>query len=521
MKNKGMIGTILATILVIALAVILAVSYFLLKNYVILGGQLFPKNQEQLDLRSRAVTLEEYDKLSWKMPRTEILWSVPMAGNYFDSTSTEIEVTRFSANDVKMLAYFPKLQTVNAEGCTDYAALGEAYQRYPNLNFRYHVSVAGEQYAPDTTAVTITSLSQADVAAMESLPCLTQVDGRGCRDFSALYRLEQTHPQWKVLYLTSIGGTEFTAETTELTVSGASYEELSVGLTAMPKLTTLTIHDPKADSDALLRLREEYPSVSIHWDVTVFGKTFADDATEVDISNSPIDSVETAKEIAAQFPQLQKLIVDSGDIDNDTMAAYREEMRSQYKVVWTVIFTDKCKARTDDTKFMPIDQGEYYFQEQHVYNLRYCEDMVCIDVGHAPIHTIDFAAYMPHLKYLILAWTEVTDITPLQNCKELIYLELDHTIVHDFSPLLGCTALEDLNIGDHMWNSDVEPIAKMTWLKNLFCPDFSYSKQVLLMESLPNTRVVIDNPSTASGNGWRNLPNYYAMRDYLGREYMQ
>lgn len=123
MRNKGMIGTILATILVITLAVILAVSYFLLKNYVILGGQLFPKNQETLDLRGQAITTEEYEILGWKIPRTNIIWSVPMAGNYFDSSSTEITVTRFSDSDVGCLRYFPNLKTVDASSCTDYAAL--------------------------------------------------------------------------------------------------------------------------------------------------------------------------------------------------------------------------------------------------------------------------------------------------------------------------------------------------------------------------------------------------------------
>ena len=45
MKKKGMVGTILAAVLVIALAVILVVSYIVLKNYVVTGGQLFARNQ--------------------------------------------------------------------------------------------------------------------------------------------------------------------------------------------------------------------------------------------------------------------------------------------------------------------------------------------------------------------------------------------------------------------------------------------------------------------------------------------
>lgn len=61
----------------------------------------------------------------------------------------------------------------------------------------------------------------------------------------------------------------------------------------------------------------------------------------------------------------------------------------------------------------------------------------------------------------------------------------------------------------------------MTWLKNLWVGERSAYDQYALIDALPDTNVVISNPSTASGHGWRNLPNYYAMRDYLGREYMQ
>ena len=521
MKNRHIVGTIIAAILVIALAVILAASYFILKNYVVVGLQLFPRNRETLDLRSRAITPEEYDTLGWKMPGTEILWSVPLSGGYFDSDSQEITISQFQSSDVAVLSYLPELKAVNAQSCTDYAALVEAYLQYPNVEFRFSIPIAGENYSPDTTTVTLTSLSQEDIRLLELLPRLERVDGRGCREFALLRQLAQQNPQWEVDYLTSIAGTEFSADTRELTVTGAQYQELSVGLAAMPNLTSLTIHNPQADNEELTALRAEYPNVDIHWDVEVFGNTFTDDATEVDISNQPIGTIEDAKQVASLFPNLQKLIVDSTGIENDDMAAYRDEVRSQYKVVWTVIFSPQCKARTDETKFMPIDQGEYYFQEKNVYNLRYCEDMVCIDIGHSAVETVDFAAYMPHLKYLILAWTQVKDISPLENCKELVYLELDHGIVHDYTPLLGCTALEDLNVGDHMVQNSIEPLTKMTWLKNLWVPDRSYAEQQELIKALPDTRVVTNNPSTASGYGWRNLQNYYDMRDYLGKPYMQ
>lgn len=520
MKDKGMVGTILAAVLVIILAVVLVVSYFVTKNYVVIGTQLFPKNQEELDLRDRSITPEQYNNLGWRMPETKILWSVPLSGGSYDSDSQEIRVTQFSESDVELLSYFPNLTTVDAQDCTDYSALALAYLRYPDITFIYTITVAGVEYTPGITTVTLETLSQEDFAMLEALPCLTRVDGRRCPEYELLLQLQEQHPEWDVEILGTIAGEQIDTDARELTVTGASYTELHAGLAEMPLLETLTVHNPDATGEEMTVLREEYPNVEISWDVEIFGNTFSGDATEVDISNQPIGDIADAKQVASNFPNLEKLIVDSTGIENEDMSAYREEVRSEYKVVWTIILTDSCKVRTDDTKFMPIDQGEYYFQDDDAYDLRYCEDMVCIDIGHSTVEDISFVAYMPHLKYLILAWTQVKDITAISNCKELIYLELDHGIVHDYTPLLGCTALEDLNINDHMWESDIEPLTQMTWLKNLFCTDLSAEKQQRLVEALPDTNVVTVELSTASGLGWRCLQNYYDMRDYLGKEYM-
>ena len=170
MRRKGLAGTIAAAVLVIALAVILAVSCFILKRYVVMGGQLFAKNQQVLDLRTRAITRDEFDHLSWKMPGTKILWSVPLSGGYADSTTEILTVTHFSQGDVELLAYFPNLTTVDAQSSTDYGPLGVAYTRYPDIAFRYTVPIAGKNYAPDTTTVTPETVSQEDIRLMEALP---------------------------------------------------------------------------------------------------------------------------------------------------------------------------------------------------------------------------------------------------------------------------------------------------------------------------------------------------------------
>lgn len=143
--------------------------------------------------------------------------------------------------------------------------------------------------------------------------------------------------------------------------------------------------------------------------------------------------------------------------------------------------------------------------------------MIAIDVGHMSFTDCSWAAYMPHLKYLIMAWTGVRDLTPLSGLKELVYLEVDWSPIQDYSPLVGCTALEDLNIGSTY--ADTEPLTQMTWLKNvwmIFCPA-KYAWKV--SAALPDTRVVNTGTATVA-SGWRRLPNYYAQRDALDMYYM-
>ena len=529
MKRKGLAGTIGCAVLALILAVVLAASYFTLKNYVVVDFKLFPRDQQVLDIRDKSISAKTYDTLLWRMPGTQILWSVPFQNSRYDCTTQELTVTQLEEADLETLAYFPQLKTVNAQSCTDYALLKALYERYPGLEVRYSVPIGGESYGPETTTVTLKTLNQEDIQRLAYLPNLKVVDGTGCREYSLLRALKQSSPQWEVRYLTSIAGTEIDPAATNLELTGAAYEELSVGFAAMPELQSVTIHAPKASGQELQQLRLDYPNVNIRWELEVFGKTYADDTTELDISHKAVGSVENAKQIASKFPSLTKLIVDSTGIDNEEMAAYREEVRSQYKVVWTVIFSEKCKARTDETWFMPIHQGEYYFEEKNAYNLRYCEDMECVDIGHSTVKTLDFVTFMPNLKYLILAWTAVQDITPLSTCKNLVFLELDHCVVRDYTPLQGCTALEDLNINDNDWPVSIDPLLTMTWLKNLWVPTRTYSEKMALIEALPNTRVVTSNTKTTflggdvrctEGEGWRNLKNYYDMRDCLGMYYM-
>ncbi len=512
-RKKRTAWIIAAAVLVVAL-----VAGYTALNYVFTGGRFYAISGETLDLRGEELTLADYDKIAKRASGATILWDVPFQDGVVENTVTELTVTTLSDADVLVLDYLPQLKTVHGEQCPDCTQLAALQQRRPECSVLYSVTISGKTFDQDTAAVSVVGLTQEDEAKLASLLCLDSVEISGCTDYELLQRLQQDYPQWNLSYTVTLGDGDYAWDSVTVEATGATYEELSGGLSGLPELTQLLLINPLAQAEELLSLQQTYSHVAIDWQVELYGLVFPSDTQEVDISGNLVDSCEEVEQLVACLPQLEKLVMSDCGIDSETMAEFRERQRENYKVVWTVYMGDKCKARTDDIYFMPIQQGEYYFNDTDALELKYCEDMICLDLGHHPIHNIDFVAYMPHLKYLILAHTGVRDVSPIVSCQELIYLEVDWSEIQSYEPIAELKALEDINL--EMTYCDITPFLEMTWLKNLWAPGRTYAEGVSLKEALPDTNVVLTD-KTPAGQGWRNLPNYYAMRDILGMPYME
>ena len=536
MRGKS---ALLAVILI--LAIILAAvggSFLILSNNYLVDFKLYPKNATSMDLRDEDMSIEHYEALHQKMPRCKILWNVPFQSGKLPSDTTEITVDTLSAEDVERLAYFPQLETVHAESCRDYESLALLRQKYPNVTVSSCVVLDGIEYPADTESVELKTASPENLSMLPLLTKLrtvTVANSEGSQDFSALSQYCRDNG---LDFRFHIGGELVDASVQELTVEGITDADLSL-LGNLPELKTLRMVDPAADPAAVAALPETYPDVDISWEVRIGDQVFQSTDTEVDLSQTVVNDIAEVEAQMEYLPNAEKVIfglcgkfgdgldnpnwgnskakVVACDIANEDMAAYRDRVRDKYKVVWTVRLGPSIALRTDKDNFMPNHFGVGQFFDDYTVNLKYCEDMVCLDLGHMTMHTIDFVSYMPNLKYLILAWTEVQYIEPIRSCKNLIWLELDNSCIRDYSPLVDCTALEDLNIGKTF--CDITPITQMTWLKNLYMIFGSGGDAWKCTQALPNTRVVANGDATVGG-GWRRLPNYYDMRDCLGMYYM-
>ena len=531
MRGKS---ALLAVVLILAILLSIAGGlFFVLKDNCIVDFKLYPQNAVSMDLRGEDISIRHYDALREKMPGCEILWNVPFQNGKLSSDTTQITVDTLSAQDVAELAYFPKLETVHAESCRDYDCLTLLRQTYPNVSVSCCVVLDGVEYGADTDSV---KLKTASPENLSMLPFLTELrtvvaeGGSGNQDFSELSRYCE---EKGLNFWLQIGEELVDANVEELTVEQITDADLRL-LDNLPKLKTLRMVDPEAAPEELQALSEQYPDMDISWEVHIGDQAFQSTDTKVDLSQTVVTDIAQVETRMEYLPNAEKVIfglcgkdnpdwgnskskLAASEIENEDMAAYRDRVRDKYKVVWTVRLGPSIALRTDKDNFMPNHFGVGRLFNDYAYNLRYCEDMVCLDVGHMTLTDISFVEFMPKLKYLILAWTEVQYIEPIRTCKNLIWLELDNSCIRDYSPLVDCTALQELNIGKTF--CDITPILQMTWLKNLYMIFGSGGDAWKASQALPNTHVVARGDATVGG-GWRRLPNYYDMRDCLGMYYM-
>ncbi len=416
------------------------------------------KHLATLDLRDTGLTAAQYLLLTQQLPDCQILWSVPFQGQYYPQDTTSLHITQLAQEDIEQLSFFPQLSQIDASGCYDYDLLQSLQAQYPQYSIRYQVSVAGQ-------------------------------------------------------------AVEHTA--TSLQVQDPVLEELEAVLPYLSELQTVTLTGTLPTNEELHALQLAYPNIRFAWTFSLCGVEVSTQDTTVDLSGIPMESTQEVESSLPYFYDLERVEMCDCGISNEEMDALGKR-NPDVRFIWTVSIGWKIRMRTDATYLMP-SKYETILDNNDIANLKYCIDIVCIDLGHHDVTDLSFVAYMPHLKYLVLADTAVSDISPLACLQELEYLELFSTEVRDYSPLISCTNLKDLNIC-YATPRDGSALAQITSLENLYLKEWRvvpYLEE--LQQALPNTNIVYrtDKASSATGDGWRDLPRYFEMRDILGMHYME
>ena len=441
-------------------------EYYLGESQLDLSDQGYPdidailqmRDLHRLDLRGTQLSTQDYQKLRQALPQCNILWDIPFQGNYYDPNTSHFTVTEIAEEDIAQLGYFPNLRVVDASNCTNYPQILVLQEKYPDCQVKYFVEVDGQRRSRNTTT---------------------------------------------------------------LTIEDPDVDELEFALSYLPNMKTLTLCGKLPAAEKLLAMREKFPHVDIHWEYILLDRVLTDDVTKLDLSGIVMDSPQAVEAALPYLPELTWVDMSYCGISNEDMDALNKR-HEDVRFVWTV-YAGRCRLRTDDTTFMPYlfgyDAGRR-FTDKDAENLKYCTDIICMDMGHMGITQCSFLYYMPNMQYLILADTELQDYTPIGSLQELKYLELFIAKDSDVSPLVRCGKLEDINLC-YTFINNLDVLKDLSSLKNLWLIGAHYNPNHLaeLKEARPDIHICTTGGSS-TGSGWRELPNYYAQRDALGLYYM-
>lgn len=541
LKLKNLKSLLLAAAILLCLS--LVVLYLFGANYVLFCGGIHRRDSQELnlyganpsrlhaaerftdlrllDLRGTGLTEEGYQELSRLLPDCRILWDVPFQGQSLSQDTESLTIARLTQEDVDLLDHMENLLYIDAQECTDYALLQQLQQRHPNCHVRYNVTLGGRTWDCQATELTLDSAPAEELRRLlPYLPKAEEILLTGTLPTPESLAAIQTefpgiHIRWEI----GIGDLKLDSLMTQADLRGANISDaaqVEAVVNYLPALTQIDLRDCGLSYADLSVLEEKYPDITILREITVAGLPFPSDAEEIDISGQSITDLEELEALLPYFPNLKKVVMCDCGIDNETMDA----LNSRYediRFVWSVQLGD-MSLRTDATYFMPV-KYDVQVNTEDLKDLRYCTDIQCVDIGHMPVANCEWAAYMPNLKYLIIAETQISDISPLAGLKNLVYLEMFLTNVTDISTLQSCTSLVDLNMC-FVPCIDYKPLFEMTWLENLWWGGWLMrTYEAEFREALPNTRLCHDSASS-TGGGWRELDNYFAMRDLLGMWYM-
>ncbi len=468
------------------------------------------ENLRQLDARgNRAFTYEDYLAVRDALPACQVAWSIPVGDGYVDST----------AKDVDLTAYGPSAEEV--------ALLRE---RFPDTRFSYTVTLMGKAVDPDAEMVDLQGATDVDpdeiAAALSLLPSVKTVDLRGApMDAETVAALCDAWPEVRFLFTCAVPGAPMSSDDETVTLTGGTYADLQRYMAFMDYLPNLQYIDARAvqlTTEDLQALQADARCRRIVYGFSVFGKNVTTLDTELNLDDIPVSDPGQIEAVIRVMPNLRKISMVGCGLSDEAMGALFDAY-PEIKFVWVVSF-GKYKLRTDATAFTTnlYAVNDYHYTSATFAPLRYCTDLMMLDLGHCDITSIEGLAGLKKLRVLILADNKISDISPLAGLEDLEYVELFlNRKIHDFSPLANKMKLVDLNIY-YCQIQDVTPLTTCTNLKRLWLGECGLSDGQIgkLRKALPDCKINARG-SSATGEGWRDHRHYEVLKKmYKAGEYI-
>ena len=251
------------------------------------------------------------------------------------------------------------------------------------------------------------------------------------------------------------------------------------------------------------------------------------DLGEVSLRNRD-DEYQMLDDFIAALPNLKKLDMFSTEIPRHRIEHLAERF-PDIEFGWTMVIActnyshperDMHRIRTDTTAFSTLHNKYCHGHTEEDFSiLKYCKNLLALDIGHNRVSDLSILYELPNLKVLIVAINNqyLNDITPIGSLKNLEYLEIFHDDIHDISCLAGLEHLVDLNISFNRI-TDYTPLLglknlRRLWMANSWSDYMTVPEEEVarLREALPNCN--INDVSSPTEGGWREHPRYFTLNE--------
>lgn len=457
---KKVLCVVLVILLIFALAAAGGYGYaWYRSNHIFVEDAVYPIDAQSLDLRGQDISFDHYNAVHSQLPNCEIAWDVPFQGGKYANDTESLTVSSLSDEDMDiLLTYFPKLKRLDASGCREYDRLVSFQEQRPQCQVIYQVDLGGKSFELDTTELTLENGDYDFDTLMKNLSYLPQVTSITLRmPELSQEQMEELKTAYETITFSctvALLGREYDTQTTVLDLSAMTTDqvaEVAQKLSLLPNLETVELMDASGQSgltkEDVKALMAVAPEAAFHYTFDFYGETLSTDTEEVKLENIKIGD-EGEAEIRAALDLLtncKRFVLDNCQVSNQVMAQIREDYRDRTKVVWRVYF-GKGSSLTDAQLMRVVGD----LVDSNCSDLIYCEDVVCIDLGHNEWLTdTSFIAGMVNLEYCIISGAPIKDLTPFANCKKLKFLEIAFCeYLTDATPLAQCESLEMLNISN-------------------------------------------------------------------------
>ena len=311
-------------------------------------------------------------------------------------------------------------------------------------------------------------------------------------------------------------------------IKSSDVDEVCEILKEMPNLVYVDIGNETDNNLTFADLDKLYaaaPNAKFSYGFTMYGQELNTYDRILDFNHYTMyDNADGVMTIMPYMRNCKILDMDSCGISNERMAEIRDAFPDT-EVIWRIWLATGYSFRTNVEKILaskPSWGGNIYNEDAQ--QLKYCTKLKFLDLGHnEELSDFSFLSELKELRIAVLSITLLNDLTPIENCTKLFYLEAGNTKISDLSPLAKCTNLQHLNVGTCFDVTDISPLydldLKRLWLGS---GDPVPSDQVAKMQELhPGIEIDTTCPTGLEGGAvglnegfvmgkWKSYKQYLA-----------